>query len=171
MRDHGEWHGRALCTLTRKLLDKGYEVYSECMTPELEFIELGDGILGKTPGKLGISLFIGEKSLETRLSKPDMVIVKRNKIQHIIEVEESKNPIEFAGLIVATRVAELCSVNSPKLITTEFEVRNSILHILYQGLLSDNVRAVINNVIQDKGNLLEIRIMQFDEFLAEMEDF
>jgi hypothetical protein len=170
MHDHGEWHSRALCKLTQVLLDKNYEVYSQCMTPELEIIDLAHMILDDPPNKLGISLFVGEKSRETMLGKPDLITVKNNKVQHIIEIEESKNPAKFAGLIVANRVADLCTVNSPNIVTSEFEVRNSILHILYQGLLSDNVKAVINNVIQDKGNLLEIRIMQFEEFVTEMED-
>ncbi len=154
-------------------MDKSYEVYSECLTPELEFIELGlrKRVLGKEPDKLGISLYVGEESVDTLLTKPDLVMMKRNKVQHIIDIEESKNPMEFAGLIVASRLAELCVVSSSKLMNTHFEVRNSILHILYRGWLTDNVKAVINNVINDKGNLLEIRIMQFDEFMDEMDGF
>ena len=147
MHDHGEWHGRALSKLTQMLINDGYEVYSTCMTQNLDLVDFEGSIDGTQPEKLDISLFVGEKSRETMLGKPDLVTVKRDKVQHIIEIEESKNPKKFAGLIVTNRVADLCSVNSPKLINTEFEVRNSILHILYEGLLSDNIRAVINNII------------------------
>ncbi len=171
MSDHGEWHGRALCKLTKKLLDKNYEVYSECMTPDLEFIELGERILGKTPGKLGISLFVGNKSLDTRLSKPDMVIVKDNKVQHIVEVEESKNPIEIAGLIVATRVADLCDINSEKVRIRPLPTEGAILHILFKDWLSVNVRTVIDDVIDEKVNLLDIKIMRFEEFIENMDGF
>ena len=165
MGDHGEWHGQALCKLTRKLLDMNLEVYSECMTPELEFIELGERILGKTPGKLGISLFLDAKSLETRLTKPDMVIVKDNKVQHILEVEESKNPIEIAGMIVATRVAVICDVNSDRKKNKPFPVKDATLHILFKDWVTLNVQAAIDDVKEDTGNLSKINIMKFDEFI------
>lgn len=168
MTDHGEWHGQALCKQTKQLLDLNLEVYSECMTPELEFIKLGGRILGKTPGKLGISLFLETKSTPTRLTKPDMVIVKDNKIQHIIEVEESKNPIEIAGMIVATRVAVICDVNSPKIVNRPFAVEGATLHILFKDRITENVRRVIDDVKNDLGNLSRINIMMFDEFVGDV---
>jgi len=163
--DHGEWHGQALCKLTKQLMDLDIEIYSECMTPELEFIKLGGRILGKTPGKLGISLFLDTKSLETRLTKPDMVIVKDNKIQHIIEVEESKNPIEIAGMIVATRVAVICDVNSDKISNRPFPVKDAVLHILFKDWVTPNVQASIDDVKTNIGNLSEINIQKFDDFI------
>ena len=45
MSNDRRWHSEALCKLTKKLIDLKFEVYSECLTKELELIELRGRVL------------------------------------------------------------------------------------------------------------------------------
>lgn len=164
MGNNGNWHSKALMELSKKLLENGYEVYSEYLTPELNPIELNGKVLGKTPGKLGMSLFLDFKSNDTKLSKPDIVIIKNNKVQHIIEIEEEKNPKKIAGIIVATRVAKTCDINC-NIFENLLSIDGAVLHIVLKKSLTDNVQAVIDNLNADKGNLKDINILRYDEFV------
>ncbi len=100
-----------------------------------------------------------------------MVIVKNNKIQHIIEVEESKNPIEIAGMIVATRVAVICDVNSPNITNRPLPVEGATLYILFKDRVTPNVQAVIDEVKDNNGNLSNINILRYDEFIDDVNKY
>ena len=161
-----KWHGDTMCKITNMLQGKGKTVYSECMTKELKNIELNGRILGKVNGKLIIRLFIGEKKNKNYLSSPDIVTVKGDKVESIIEIEGGMTPKKYAGIIVATKVAETCYVNARGMEQRPFDVKGAKLYIILPGEgMTANVERTTGEVVGEKGNLSEIKILSLEEFI------
>ena len=59
-------------------------------------------------------------------------------------------------------------VNSEKVKVRPMPVKNAVLHILFRSGMTGNVRAVLESVRGDKGNLKDINISTFDEFIENL---